>query len=56
MAGQTQAMTWALEAVTNKHKKHRLTVNEAAAKFGVKANSIYRKPAYLAWKKEQQCH
>jgi hypothetical protein len=51
---QTQAMTWAIEAITHKHKKHRLTVAEAAAKFGVKVNSIYRRPDYKAWRAQQE--
>ena len=49
-------MTWAIEAITHKHKKHRLTVAEAAAKFGVKVNSIYRRPDYKAWRAQQEAH
>lgn len=54
MAGrQTQAMTWAIEAITTKKDKDRMTVTEAAKKFGVKVNSIYRRPDYKAWRAQQ---
>lgn len=54
MAGrQTQAMTWAIEAITTKKDKDRMTVAEAAKKFGVKVNSIYRRPDYKAWRAQQ---
>jgi len=51
---QTQAMTWAIEAITHKNPAKRLTPSQAADKFGVKVNSIYRRPTYKTWAKAQK--
>jgi hypothetical protein len=50
---QSEAMTEALAAIMSKKKSARLTPPQAAVKFGVALNSIYRRPQYKSWKEEQ---
>lgn len=50
---QSDAMTLALAAITDKRKTKRLTPPEAATKFGVQLQSIYRRPAYKEWRQQE---
>lgn len=51
---QSEAMKAALAAITDKRKTVRLAPPEAAKKFGVALNSIYRTPGYKEWRGKQK--
>lgn len=50
---QSEAMTKAIAAITDKRKTKRLTPPQAAEKFGVALNGIYRRPEYKEWRAKQ---